>query len=298
MRSFVACVVMVAALTARAEQRPSGADPAVLLASAGSAADVPSRLERATAPLLGLPYGDSPLGEGEGSDPDPRVRWDVFDCLTFVETAMALAASQGPADVLPILDDIRYMALPPRFAHRNHFVESQWLHHNRLKGWVRDVTRSVGGPQTKVVSKEFTPERWAARRVRALPLEAEEVPRGVWRLDMIGLQAARELAGRMPPGALLFVVRRDFYTEPTRITHVGLIVEKRGRRYLRHASRTHGRVVDEPLVMFLDRNAGYTRWPVEGVSLWQVQLPEARVETLRNPRPPLEVAGHPEAASP
>jgi len=48
------------------------------------------RASAATAPLLGVRYLLSPLGEGVGLDPDPRFRLDAFDCVTFVETALEI----------------------------------------------------------------------------------------------------------------------------------------------------------------------------------------------------------------
>jgi len=47
------------------------------------------------------------LGEGEGKDTDPRIRFDAFDCLTFVETTMAQSLSADEDHVLPTLDAIR-----------------------------------------------------------------------------------------------------------------------------------------------------------------------------------------------
>ncbi|MCB9741246.1 MAG: DUF1460 domain-containing protein [Alphaproteobacteria bacterium] len=40
-------------------------------------------------PWLGLPYQLGPLGEAGGVDPDPVMRFDVFDCLTFIEEVLA-----------------------------------------------------------------------------------------------------------------------------------------------------------------------------------------------------------------
>ena len=39
--------------------------------------------------FLGVPYQESPLGEGVLPDADPVIRFDAFDCVTFVETVLA-----------------------------------------------------------------------------------------------------------------------------------------------------------------------------------------------------------------
>lgn len=241
-----------------------------------------ARLELLTRPLLGTPYGLSPLGEGEGVDADPRLRWDVFDCLTFVETAIALAASPRPEALVRVLDDVRYAALPATFLNRNHFVEAQWVPNNLLKGYLRDVTAQVGGDRVQRATKAFSPERWAARKqLGDMPLQSDDVPRGEFYLPLVPLQVARERVREIPSGTLLFVVRKDFYTQPTRVTHVGLVLGEGDRKVLRHASgKPFLRVVDEPLESFLARNARYTRWPVEGVSLYAIDHPASRLAQL------------------
>lgn len=241
-----------------------------------------ARLELLTRPLLGTPYGLSPLGEGEGIDADPRLRWDLFDCLTFVETAIALAASPRPEALERVLDDVRYAALPATFVNRNHFVEAQWLPNNLLKGYVRDVTSQVGGDRVRQATKQFSPARWAARKqLGDMPLQSDEVPRGEFSLPLVPLEVARERVRQIPSGTLLFVVRKDFYTQPTRVTHVGLVLGEGDRKVLRHASgKPFLRVVDEPLVSFLARNARYKGWPVEGVSLYAIEHPASRIAQL------------------
>src|SRR4030095_15162729 len=43
--------------------------------------------------LLGVPYVNGPLGEGEVGGPDPEPRYDLTraDCVTFLEESLALA---------------------------------------------------------------------------------------------------------------------------------------------------------------------------------------------------------------
>ncbi len=57
------------------------------------AASLPQRVEAISELFLGVPYKLGALGEGPGGefDRDPLIRFDAFDCTTFVETVMALA---------------------------------------------------------------------------------------------------------------------------------------------------------------------------------------------------------------
>lgn len=258
------------------------ADRGALLARAATATSLPERLEAFSAPFLGTRYANSPLGEGEGTDPDPRLRWDAVDCLTFVETAIALAAADQPGDVLAVLDDLRYVAGPPTFLNRNHFVEAQWVPNNVLKGYLRDLSREVAGDRATVAEKLYSPEAWTARKkLGDMPLRRDEIPRGRFALPMVPLAVAIERLQSIPAGTLLFVIRRDSFSQPTRVTHVGLVLVRAGRRFLRHASKTpFDRVVDEPLDHFFARNSRYAKWPVEGVALYEVARPLSRVRQL------------------
>jgi len=230
------------------------------------------RLLAISARFLGTPYAHSPLGEGEGFDPDPRFRLDEVDCLTFVETVMALALSDTEEDVLHVLDSIRYRGRP-EYAARNHLMESQWLPSNIAKGWVRDATPSLGGPAARASEKVLGPEAWASTTGRALALPPGSRPVGHFPLGLVPVEAVRERAASWPSGTLLLLVREDAPWRVTRISHLGFVVQKDGRTYLRHATRGwKNGVVDEEIGHLLTRHAHYT-WKVVGVSLWEVRDP-------------------------
>lgn len=235
--------------------------------------------------LLGAPYRISPLGEGAGVDPDPRFRLDAFDCVTLVETAIALGSSRSVAEARVLLDDLRYDG-PPDFQHRNHYLEAQWLVANVRKGWIEDATPGIGGEWAMVGEKRLTPGTWRAaeRAGRTIPgLEPERRPVGRFRLPLVPVDHVAAIAPRIPEGTLLLVVREDRPWRPYRVTHLGIVVlGPKGARLLRHASDVPGvmRVRDEPLLRFLERNARYQGWPVVGVSLWAIRDGAARAEEL------------------
>jgi hypothetical protein len=222
--------------------------------------------------FLGTPYAYSPLGEGEGVDPDPRFRLDQVDCLTFVETVMALALSDTAEDVLHLLDSIRYRGRP-EYAARNHLMEAQWLPSNAAKGWIRDVTPALGGPAAAVSEKVLSAEAWASTTGRALELPPGSRPVGRFPLSVLPVEAVAARAGSWPSGTLLLLVREDAPWRVTRISHLGFVLQRDGRTYLRHATRGwKDGVVDEELGHLLARHAHYT-WKVVGVSLWEVRDP-------------------------
>lgn len=255
------------------------------------------RLLRASERFLGTPYGSSPLGEGEGVDPDPRLRWDLVDCVTLVEESMAVALADGPSTLLPVLDRIRYRDGAPRYTTRNHLMEAGWLQANAEAGFVRDITRDVGGTDAVEGVKVLTEEAWEGEVGRSLKLPRAARTTGAFAFGLLPLDRVLAHAASFPDGALLLVVREEGPDRVTRVSHLGLVVQRDGRTYLRHATtRIPAQVVDEELGHFL----AYHRtlpWKVVGVSLWEVQDPgrrvRAQVSVPRSPPPPARRPGPP-----
>jgi hypothetical protein len=269
----------------------AGADPAAQLdAGLTRHAAGPERAVWASSLLVGTPYVPSPLGDLQGPRVGTRFRLDAFDCVTFVETVIALGNSASTSEAARLLDDVRYDGTAD-YAHRNHYVEAQWVPVNVGKGWIAEATRAMAGPLAQTATKHLTPATWrAAERARHVlaDLPPGRRPLGSFSLDLVPLGHVAEVAPRIPDGTLLFVLREDRPWRPYRVTHAGIVVTgRRGERYLRHASDVPGvlRVRDEPLEKFLARNARYRDWPVSGVSLFTIRDNSARVHRLEAPSP-------------
>ena len=256
-------------------------DPAVLEALLASVRgqSLQGRILGLSAQFVGTPYAHSPLGEGEGPDPDPRLRLDRMDCLTFVETVTALALSGSVEDVVHVLDSIRYRSRPD-YAGRNHLMEAEWLPSNAAKGLVRDVTLELGGEAARPGWKVIGPEAWASTTAHALALPPEARPTGRFPLSLLPVDAVAGRAGHWPSGTLLLLVREDAPWRITRVSHLGFVVQRGGKTYLRHATRGwKDGVVDEELAHLLARHARYS-WKIAGVSLWEVRDPRPRTDAV------------------
>lgn len=226
------------------------------------------RVLKASEGFLGTPYVLSPLGEGEGRDPDPLLRFDAVDCVTMVEEALALATAPGPEALVPTLNGLRYGA-EPSWASRLHVMEAQWLPEHVRKGRLRDVTREYGGERTRRVTKVLTEATWKEKGGAALALPTEARPTGAWAFDIIPAEHAAALLAKAPPGLLVVVVRADRPWLVTRVSHVGVLVQTPKGPALRHASRSFKRVVDEPLARYLGRNLDFGKWTIEGLALYE-----------------------------
>lgn len=225
--------------------------------------------------FLGAPYKFSPLGEASGDDSDPMFTANEFDCLSLVEISMALAATPSIEQALVKLQQLRYLGPKVIYTDRKHFMESQWIPENTRAGWLKDVTRQVGGKLAVPVQKTLNPELYAKRKQLAdLDLPPERIPNGTFQWWAIPLDKMEEIERKIPSGALLFVVRDDYRTTPYRITHVGIVIQKKGGTYLRHAKDQGAHMVlDMPLQAVVKRHAEFVKWPVTGFSLYVPQQP-------------------------
>ena len=259
-------------------QLPEPLVAAELRARHAEGGDLAARAERVTRGLLGAPYLLSALGEGEGFDPDPRLRLDAFDCTTFVETALALTWRDELGAATQLLDDVRYVRGEVGFETRRHLMTSQWIPGLVADGFVEDVTRAVGGDGARTVHFELTEARWTQRTIaRALPLPAARVPFGTYDLDYLPLEVALQRLDEIPSGAILNVIRADWRPAPDVVTHQGLVIRRDGvdGPLVRHASPISRRVIDEPLKRMLERYRDRPRkWRVIGVNLLRIRAPD------------------------
>ncbi len=258
---------------------------APLFTAAGAAAPGGARAAAASAPLVGIRYQLGPLGEGHGPDPDPRLRLDAFDCVTLIETAMALGAGRSEDEVRRALDDIRYGQVV-ELADRDHEVLSQWIPRNLEKGWIRPISRQLAGPATVEATTVYDHARWsrlAKRGHRLAGVPDLKLPLGRFAVEVVPPAALAAVEPHVPDGAVVWVIREDRLDQLTRVTHGGLVVVRLGRRWVRHASSWPGvlRVVEEPLADFAARQRRASSRPLTGLAFFA--LPDNRVRLASLP---------------
>lgn len=254
--------------------QPVGALPADLLQVALDVRHLPldERMEAISAVMLDKPHHDDPLGEGHAHDPDPLARYDMYDCLTFVEEVLALSLAGDPEHAAEVRLDLRYDG-GPEYVNRGHFMELQWLPHNIDRGWIRDTTGSYG--PTVAFEREVEEslwKNWAGRKNFAHA--DEELPLGTMALTVLPLEDAIAAAPTIRPGSIIAAVREDRSYKPIWITHVGFVFEAEdGGRTLRHATRMKKsrRVRDHDLVFYLELLRTYKNWKVAGIAVFEPQ---------------------------
>lgn len=238
----------------------------VQVAKEHRAAPLAQRIDAISALWLGQPYKLGPLGEGLGAeiDADPVTRYDVFDCLTYVEEVMALAMAPDPDRAHELRMAMRYTQAPYTYENRRHFMLAEWVPGTQTDGWMVDITAQLPGAEPR--SKTVTSQTWAGwKKRKAFPLSDERLPVGTMDFHVLPLDVPPETLAAIPDGAVLFTVRALWDHLPIAISHVGIKVPGE-KPTMRHASRMGERIVrDDDLGWYMRHLGTYKNWPAEGL---------------------------------
>lgn len=179
---------------------------------------------------VGVKYVNDPLGEEIAPDTDPLIRFDAFDCMTFVETALA----NGDRD---ILNKIRYKNGEIGFLTRNHFIETDWINNNTdiVENASRKYSKHLATRQVVIDKK-----RWfkTAHNIKT------DIPKQTVKIEYIPRDYVNEIKITKPV-IVLFIIDnpkiRDKIGTDLAVSHIGFLLPN---GILRHASSRHGRVID------------------------------------------------------
>lgn len=201
-----------------------------LLASIEKGADLSARLDRFSEAFLARPYVVNPLGGGPGQPEVLTASLEAFDCVTYMETVLALALSLDAQEFLDSLRRIRYEGGEIDWNRRNHYM-SDWVANNESAGFVRYLT---SGPLAQTVTRRLSV-------IRDLP--PKQVSFGLYRKQKIA-----SIADQIETGDLILFASAkrnlDFF-------HTGLLIARGREIMMRHATRSEGLVVEQPLPDFL-----------------------------------------------
>jgi hypothetical protein len=268
-----------------------------------SAQAISQRVVALSAAFLGRPYAWNPTGEGMASalDTDPPVDLARHDCVTLVETVLALARSQTLEQVFDTLAVLRYGAAAASFENRTHFVTVDWWPVAREAGLLAEVPLGLeplrlSAMVDKAAWVDALPRHPMYRRALAAQPATVRQELADWsrrlRRGGAGAAAATGELRAWPAGALLQAARSgasgtalwqsgDLWAiarpdavltqaagagDP--IAHMGFVVSTPGGWVLRSASLQERGVTDVPIASALRTSP--KQGAVSGVAVWRL----------------------------
>jgi hypothetical protein len=214
---------------------------AIVLRRLRSTASLGERLRQIARWLRDRPYVANPLGGGPHQREVFTFSLAGFDCVTYVETALAVALARSVREVPSLLRRLRYRKGRVSWRARHHYM-IEWIRENIRQGFLTDLTR---GSRTRLLK----------RRVDAVP----GIPPRTLRFRCFPKKTLATLGRHLRDGDLIFFVS----TKPNLdVFHVGLLFVEEAPRdaaasprlILSHASRRRGRVLEQELEEFLKEN--------------------------------------------
>ncbi len=196
--------------------------------SAGSRINVLSRH------FLGHSYQPNPLIGSPDTAEVFTASLDGFDCVTYIETILALARASTGEDFIEWLRKIRYERGRIQWERRNHYM-TLWIRNNVRQG----IIKRVSTPAVPILNRE--------RVLNVVPgLAAQRT-----RVKCVPKRAVLRRSAYLQSGDLIFFVSTRKNLD---VFHAGIIVRDGKRVLLRHASRSQGTVVEQDLTEFLKAN--------------------------------------------
>lgn len=189
---------------------------------------------------LGKNYISDPLGEEKVPDVDPLIRFDAFDCVTFVETSLA-------GGDLNKLTTIRYKNGQADFLNRNHFIETDWLKNNA--NLVENVSNKYA--KTSLRTVVIDKRNWFKK---AHNIETNFLPEKV-DIEYIPYENLIDIKNKEPL-IILFISgnsgKSDKIGTDLAVVHMGFLLPN---GILRHASSEKGKVIDVDFKEYASRRA-------------------------------------------
>jgi hypothetical protein len=205
-----------------------------LLSSVRHERSAASRIEILSRHFLGHGYKENPLiGSSETAEVF-TASLDGFDCVTFIETVLALARAANADEFLEGLRAIRYDHGRIQWDRRNHY-STQWIRNNVQAGIIKPISM----PTVATISKE--------RTLNVVPgLKPQRA-----RIKCIRKPALPRIESHLQTGDLMFFVSTRKHLD---VFHAGIIIRDGTRALMRHASRSKGFVVEQELIEFVKAN--------------------------------------------
>lgn len=228
------------------------------------------RLEVISSKMLGAKYVNDPLGEGKGFDADPFLRDDAFDCVTYVETAIAKAKAVGDEseeEVLRHKIEISYINGKAEYIWRKHFFELDQVQDVTL--W-QDITEKLNLP-VKKISGVIDKKSWLAKK--DAKLKSDFKPQAITLTYISKSEDLTKIYEKLPEVSVVGIVvdnpkLKAEIASDAFISHVGFLINKDKKLIFRHASQISRQVTEEDFLEYINKMKG-SQMRV-GFKVWRV----------------------------
>ncbi len=211
--------------------------------------------------FIGTPYVAGTL-DGNATE-QLVVRFDAFDCVTFVETALALWRSnaQNYDDFARELQHIRYRnGAIDGYASRLHYT-TDWVDNNAQKGTLTDITRRLGGiaynKNTNFMSRHAAayPALGNTAQLAAIRQIESQINRRTH--YFVPKNRVVAIAAQIPEGAIIAITST---IDGLDCVHIGIAIKRNGETHLLHASSSQKCVCisQKTLANYLENNKKFS----------------------------------------
>lgn len=266
-----------------------------------------ARINFLTQLFLGEPYVNGALGEGHLGrfDQNPLYRTDAFDCVTFVNTVLALTIAKNLQNFKEIMTAINYYQATAQYQYRYHFMNLDWNRQNQKLGVIAEVTEQICNEEGQSLAERsqtiIDRPNWFRRRTLAdikllTELSANEALNRLNELHQLADSMVIEMSelayipienlfleklpknkffSQMPDLFLVEIVRSNWDLQQEigtklDVSHVGFALRIGNKLIFRHASSRLGKVQEIELQDYLLEIKNFNS-KVSGINLQKIQ---------------------------
>jgi len=205
-------------------------ETARLLAFVKAEVELPDRIDRISARFVGSPYFENPLGGGPEEKESLTCSLKGFDCVTYIETVLALALAKSMEVFPSLLREIRYAKGKVEWPSRNHYMVD-WIRNNQTRGFVINITAGTG----------------AIEKTRLLNV-VEGLPDKTVTFFCYPKRRLKSIADKILTGDIVLFASVKKHLD---VFHTGFLIRRESEILLRHATRRRGAVIEQRLEEFL-----------------------------------------------
>jgi len=237
--------------------------------------DYSQRLKKITSLFLKTPYVLNVLGEGVKK---PTYSFKGVDCVTYVETVLAISNRSNLKDSISLLQQIRYKNGKINYKKRNHFMMTQWIPFNEKLGLIENITDNFINKKYKIKTQKMKKQidlNKFNKKFKSFKNLKEDLPLGNHEVKYIPVYKFIKYQNKLDikDGTIMVIIRENREDYPIFTSHLGFIINSKKGRIFRSAV-TNSRfkeVRDYNLNSYLRFYTNYyskTNWKIVGVSLY------------------------------